>query len=301
MKGNINPLFVRTRLFVALSSVGLTSLLCPSVLAQTEIVPPLHRITTSSVPAWWQTQNGTNSAVEIQITNPSNSNPALEVSTPAMGGYAIYGEGDSATSTGVFGLSQATSPTNGSGVAGNCLYGSGVSGHSDYGQGVRATSATGYGLYAFCAHNYAAYFDGNVFVNGAIFYPSDARYKTNITTLPNALDIILGLRGVTFDWRQNEFPQRHFASGRQIGLIAQEVEKVLPEAVSKDKQGYRSVDYIKVVPVLVGAIQAQQQEINDLKKRINQNQSGAPSNAFLLMFGGAPLLGLVFRHRRRAN
>jgi hypothetical protein len=80
------------------------------------------------------------------------------------------------------------------------------------------------------------------------------------------------LRGVAFDWNRAEFPGRNFADRRQIGLVAQDVEQVFPELVGTDSQGYRSVEYDKLVPVLIEAIKtlkaqvdAQQREIDKLK------------------------------------
>lgn len=92
---------------------------------------------------------------------------------------------------------------------------------------------------------------------------SDARYKQNIATFPNALDAILNLRGVTFDWKPT--PGMNFSDGRQIGFIAQEVEKVLPELVTTDKNGYKSVAYANVVPVLVEAMKAQEKRIQTVE------------------------------------
>jgi hypothetical protein len=68
---------------------------------------------------------------------------------------------------------------------------------------------------------------GDVFA--AHFYEaSDARYKTNVQPLPDALEPILNLRGVRFDWNQSAFSEKAFSEGRQVGFLAQEVEKVLP-------------------------------------------------------------------------
>ncbi|MEA2107682.1 MAG: hypothetical protein U9P82_13380 [Bacteroidota bacterium] len=53
---------------------------------------------------------------------------------------------------------------------------------------------------------------------------------------------------------------------QQIGLNAQDVEKVLPQLVSTDSNGYKSIDYLKLTPVLVEAIKEQQQKINQLEK-----------------------------------
>jgi hypothetical protein len=108
-------------------------------------------------------------------------------------------------------------------------------------------------------------------VNGAIrctslTQTSDARYKTNIATFPDALDAILNLRGVTFDWDKAKWAERNFSEGRQIGFLAQEVEKILPELVSTDSNGYKSVAYQNVVPVLVEAVKTLNGKVETLKK-----------------------------------
>ncbi len=115
-------------------------------------------------------------------------------------------------------------------------------------------------------------------VNGTILctsltQSSDARFKTNIATVDNALDTILKLRGVTFEWNREQWKERSFTAGRQIGFIAQEVEKVLPELVSADVKGYKSVAYANVVPVLVEAVKAQQQQIDALKAQRDTDRS----------------------------
>ncbi len=94
---------------------------------------------------------------------------------------------------------------------------------------------------------------------------SDSRFKANIQPLTGALDIVKKLRGVSYDWRRDAFPKRYFTGTHQIGFIAQEVETVLPELVSKDAQGYRSLQYEKFAPVLTEAIKEQQQTIEKLQ------------------------------------
>ena len=71
------------------------------------------------------------------------------------------------------------------------------------------------------------------------------RFKTNIAPIENALDKISALNGVYYDWRRDEFKDKGFEDGRQIGVIAQDVEKVLPELVKTDSQGYKAVSYEK--------------------------------------------------------
>ena len=81
---------------------------------------------------------------------------------------------------------------------------------------------------------------------------SDSRLKKAVETIPSALEKILSLRGVTFEWKQEEFPERNFADGTQIGLIAQEVEEVFPELVSQGE--YKSVSYANLVSPLIEAV-----------------------------------------------
>ena len=83
-----------------------------------------------------------------------------------------------------------------------------------------------------------------------------------------ALDKILALRGVQFEWKLEEYPDNGFREGNQNGLIAQEVEEVLPELVRTDHDGYKAVEYQKITAVLVEAIKEQQQEIEALKAAV---------------------------------
>ena len=101
---------------------------------------------------------------------------------------------------------------------------------------------------------------------------SDMRWKKNIVPIDNALTRVMRLRGVTYNWKREEFKDKNFESGTQIGLIAQEVEKVFPELVKTDVNGYKSVEYSKVVAILIQAVKeqqviitSQQEQITDLK------------------------------------
>ncbi|MES2519455.1 MAG: tail fiber domain-containing protein [Bacteroidota bacterium] len=84
--------------------------------------------------------------------------------------------------------------------------------------------------------------------------PSDIRYKKNIIPLENALYNILKINGVRYDWKQEEFPEKNFSDKNQIGFIAQEIEKIFPEMVITNENGFKSVDYARLTPVLVEAI-----------------------------------------------
>jgi vacuolar-type H+-ATPase subunit I/STV1 len=117
----------------------------------------------------------------------------------------------------------------------------------------------------------AVYASGIVYCNGAALC-SDQRWKTNIKPIQNALDNVLKMQGVTYYWKVDEYPDKHFPEGEQIGFIAQEIEKVYPQVVLTDKDGYKSVDYSKLTPILVEAIKEQQKIIEELQKVIQQLQ-----------------------------
>jgi hypothetical protein len=91
---------------------------------------------------------------------------------------------------------------------------------------------------------------------------SDINLKNITGKIENALDAISTLTPAKFTWKADE------KNTPQVGLIAQEVEKVLPEVVDRNADGYLGVRYTEVVPLLVAAIQEQQTIINDLKARV---------------------------------
>jgi hypothetical protein len=110
-------------------------------------------------------------------------------------------------------------------------------------------------------------------VSTSITCSSDRRFKKNISPLQNSLEKVLNLQGVNYDWRIDEFPNKHFNEGRQLGFIAQEIEEVLPLVVQTDAEGYKAVDYSRLTPVLVEAVKEQQAIIDAQQAEINSLQS----------------------------
>lgn len=108
---------------------------------------------------------------------------------------------------------------------------------------------------------------GKIKSNG-INETSDIRYKKNIIRIPSALDKTLSLSGVNYYWKKEEYPGKNFDSRLQMGLIAQDVEKIIPEVVLTDPDGYKSVEYSKIVGLLIEAIKEQQKTINELQSAI---------------------------------
>jgi hypothetical protein len=92
------------------------------------------------------------------------------------------------------------------------------------------------------------------------FWSSDERLKDNITPIEDPLSKVISISGNTFDWND-----KSNKSGHDVGLIAQEIEKVLPEAVTTRDNGYLAVDYHKVVPLLVEAIKELSAKVENLE------------------------------------
>lgn len=128
-------------------------------------------------------------------------------------------------------------------------------------------------------HNNTAYFYSDVYMDandtlyaGTIrakgdviaFTTSDERLKNNISNISDPLNKIEQINGVNFEW-SNE--QSNY-EGKDVGVIAQDIEKVIPEAVSEREDGYLAVKYEKIIPLLIEAIKEQQKEIEILKSKI---------------------------------
>jgi hypothetical protein len=96
------------------------------------------------------------------------------------------------------------------------------------------------------------------------FYSSDKRLKENISPIPNALQKLSQISGNTFDWKSG-FGEIHSHSGTDVGVIAQEVEKVLPQVVTTRENGYKAVQYEKIIALLIEAVKELQEEVNQLK------------------------------------
>jgi hypothetical protein len=128
---------------------------------------------------------------------------------------------------------------------------------------------------------------GNINANGTI-YSSDQKFKTNQQKINNALDVITKLEGKSYTYKVQEFPYMGFSAQKHYGFIAQEVEKILPDLVSNEKQSipgtarlnddgtgkkedyieYKGINYTELTPIIVEAIKEQQKQIEDLKKEI---------------------------------
>lgn len=96
---------------------------------------------------------------------------------------------------------------------------------------------------------------------------SDRRLKKNVEPLSGSLNLIQQLQGVTYEWKD---PERE--SGTQLGLIAQDVEEVIPYIVNTDNEGYKSLQYSVIVALLIEGVKDQQSEIEELKYQMSEMQ-----------------------------
>ena len=115
---------------------------------------------------------------------------------------------------------------------------------------------------------------GGVGIGGALnvggdvvaYASSDERLKDNIELISNPIEKVQSLKGVTWNW--NDKADELQQSLPNVGVIAQDVEKVLPELVKDRDNGYKGVDYAKLTGLLIEAIKEQQKQIDDLKSQI---------------------------------
>lgn len=109
---------------------------------------------------------------------------------------------------------------------------------------------------------------GDIDATGDItaYASSDERLKDNITPISNPIDKVKAIGGYTYNW--NGLQDKHILGTQDVGVIAQEIEDVLPELVATRESGYKAVRYEKIVALLIEAIKDQQSQIDDLKSRL---------------------------------
>ena len=116
---------------------------------------------------------------------------------------------------------------------------------------------------------------------GLLHTHSDSRLKKKIESIPNSTSLtkVLQLNPVYYEWREDILPSafvKNHKKGRQIGLIAQEIEDIIPEVVKEEKiydEKWKGVNYEKLTAVLIGAVKEQQEQIEELKTRITELES----------------------------
>jgi hypothetical protein len=98
------------------------------------------------------------------------------------------------------------------------------------------------------------------------FYSSDIRLKENIHPIQNALEKVESISGNTYDWKVG-YEEFHSHKGNDIGVIAQEIEQILPQIVTNRDNGYKAVQYEKIVPLLIEAIKELSAKVKELESK----------------------------------
>jgi hypothetical protein len=182
-----------------------------------------------------------------------------------------------------FGGDFNSSSTSGQTVNSNTGVNGSANGNATLNTGVRGLASgngtTNIGLYGQATNggiNWAAYLDGNIYHGGLVSGPSDQMLKENVVTIENADSLINLLNPVTFDFKTDDYPQLNLLPENQMGLIAQQVETVFPNIVKEnmspaiyDSVGtivhpsvtFKTVDYTKLIPVLISGHKEQTAEI----------------------------------------
>jgi hypothetical protein len=180
----------------------------------------------------------------------------------AAGTITGYMQGDSTANGGFFGLANSAGQdtftvygNTGQTTMGTAIIGSG---------GVSCTGGASFGG-SVGINNSTIVLNSNGSVSAASYNStSSRRYKQNIKDFTNGLAIIQKLRPVTFDWNQKDIKN-------DIGFIAEEVYEVLPNIVHKNDKGeVESLDYSKIVPILIATVQQLSKELAEIKSAINQ-------------------------------
>jgi Chaperone of endosialidase len=242
----------------------------------------------------------TSGTIAIDLAHTNNFTAAQGVVTSHAPGAAFDVENTSSTG-GTYGGYFQSDSTDGVGVVGFGAPSSvGVEGIGSI--GVWGISSTGGGIGVFGnGTTWAVYAQGNarvqgdLTVDGCVTYStgpsttigsclSDVRLKKNIQPFSPVLNKLVRLQPVSYNWRVEEFPEFHFGTGRNVGLVAQEVEKVFPDLVSTDAKGYRRVNYGELPYLMLQAIRELKAEndsvgrekdgqIEQLKEQVGRQQA----------------------------
>jgi hypothetical protein len=225
-------------------------------------------------------KNSPGSALQIGMMSPTNGSAAIWAVTRGPG-RAVAGIGTVSGSMGVFG---------------DNIDGVGIQGQSYNTWGVVASSTNYYGLVAI-GKNYAAYFVGNVFSSGGYYAASDQKLKKDVQEIPGAMNLISQLHPKKYQYRKDgNYGMMKLPEGIQYGLIAQEVEKILPDLVNDtkydapmDRTGaansaspelkkseiiqYKALNYTGLIPIIIKGMQEQEQKLQQQQEQIiNQNK-----------------------------
>jgi len=223
----------------------------------------------SGQPSWlWGGNDGTN----MYVYNPSNFTVAYAAQlTGVQQTYPVFGSQSSLS------MSQDSGATRGSFTARATGTGdanlAGMTFWNDVyaiKMGIRADGYFGLGGWSRPAWSWYSDPSGNMVAAGNVIAYSDPKLKENITPIANAMDMIQKLDGVNFTWKEGFVHTEYKAGKKDIGVLADQVEAILPEIVSDsidlDGSKFKMVAYDKLIPVLIEAIKELKAEVEELKR-----------------------------------
>ena len=191
--------------------------------------------------AFYMDPGGDSRTSNISVVRSGGSHDpygALSVSAPSSDNYAYMGF----TRNGVIGMAMGIDTSN------NYWIGTSGGGHNAVRTGTYMTVSSG----------------GTITATADVVAYSDRRVKENISTINDALNKVLSLRGVTYNRTDKE------DKSEKIGVIAQEIQEILPQVVQEQEDGMLGVSYGNITAVLIEAVKEQQTQIEELKQLVNQ-------------------------------
>jgi flagellar biosynthesis chaperone FliJ len=282
----------------------------------------------------YSSKSGAGYGIYVSKTSTTSSTATIYSSTAGSGqgvyafsssGIGVYGYNSSGTTSGVYGYSPGGTGSNGTygycggfgtGVKGYCINGSGVSGYSENYVGVYGDIGAG--------GSYAGFFSGDVFTTGS-YLPSDQKLKEDIRDFSSAMEIINQLHPKQYQYRQDgNYKLMNLPKGNRYGLIAEDVEKVLPNLIKESQYktrmlenkpvnpnsaavesntsttntqrksetiDFKALNYTEFIPLLIKGMQEQQQRIEQLENMVEK--LGGSLNAS--KFSSADLSGAYLR------
>lgn len=229
---------------------------------------------------------GTTSPTAAKLTVQGASMEAIYAGTTGSNASAVVGVSEGAGGTGVEGwgnagdgvgvLGRATNSGNVENYGGVFMamgtHGRGVRGYAigDGGQGVRGEAWNGNGIGVYGSGNKSDFYA----VHGTYHSESSIRWKGDIRPIDSPLDKVMNLRGVYFNWDAEHGGQH------DVGMVAEEVGKVLPEIVAYEQNGIDAtgMDYSKLTPLLVEAVKALKAEVDTQQKKITALEAALAQN-----------------------
>ena len=143
-----------------------------------------------------------------------------------------------------------------------------AAGYEAQGRAIHSGSVGNYQFNSIGVGTAASTTAGEIRATGDItaFYSSDIRLKENITTIPNALEKVNQISGNTYDWKEG-FEDIHSHKGNDVGVIAQEIENILPQIVTNRDNGFKAVQYEKIIPLLIEAVKELSAKVDRLENK----------------------------------